>query len=315
MQGCGLIFLLSLALQLPAAQAFAYSNRSPTQPLWRSQLQHSKPLKMSSGAVIVDEPGSTAAAVAPPAKYSSVSSSSLNLLKNCVGAGVFSLNSRILSVSTNPMTIVPASFLVVAMALWASYNFFMVGETCRLTDSSTYAEAWSKSVSSSSQWIVQTFLVIAPIVSCLASSIVLTDIFTLVLRLVGLPSAVYGNRNLVITLLASVVLYPLCILKDLTALRSVSVFGIFGHMAAMAALGARVLDKSYFTGGRFYNAAAASAGAAIQATTGFRATASKWLVLASLLSYCFVAHYNVRRHSTSHMWLLSFVCLCPSCLL
>ena len=142
--------------------------------------------------------------------------------------------------------------------------------------------------------------------------------FTLVLRLLGLPSTIYGNRNVVISILASVVLYPLCILKDLTALSSVSVFGIFGHLAAMAALGLRVLDKSYFTGGAYSLAAstltstaaktaatvAVSKGAAIVSNTatasiislrGFRGggVASKWLVLASLLSYCFVTHYNV----------------------
>ena len=88
-------------------------------------------------------------------KGSSPRTSSVNLLKNMVGAGVFSLNSRVMAISSNPMAILPAAALITTMAAWATYNFYMVGETCRLTDSSTYSEAWSKTVSASSQWIIQ----------------------------------------------------------------------------------------------------------------------------------------------------------------
>ena len=88
-------------------------------------------------------------------KGSSPRTSSVNLLKNMVGAGVFSLNSRVMSISASPTAILPAAALIMTMATWATYNFYMVGETCRLTDSSTYSEAWSKTVSASSQWIIQ----------------------------------------------------------------------------------------------------------------------------------------------------------------
>ena len=161
-----------------------------------------------------------------------------------------------------------------------------------MTDSVTYAGAWSKTVSPESQWLVQSVVVISPIVSCLASSIVLTDILGLVLLKLGLPASVYGNRNVVIGILSSCVLYPLCILKDLSALKSVSVLGVAGHLVAMGALALRIFDKSYFTGGKFFApaAASASAGAVTQAA---KAGLSKWFVLASLLSYCFVTHYNV----------------------
>ena len=88
-------------------------------------------------------------------KGSSPRTSSVNLLKNMVGAGVFSLNSRVMAISPSPMSILPAAALIITMATWATYNFYMVGETCRLTDSATYSEAWSKTVSASSQWIIQ----------------------------------------------------------------------------------------------------------------------------------------------------------------
>ena len=60
-------------------------------------------------------------------------------------------------------------------------------------------------------------------------------------------------------------LYPLSILKDLSALKSVSLFGIAGHLTAMGALAARVADKSYLPGGAFAPAAAAAAQAKAKA--------------------------------------------------
>jgi hypothetical protein len=60
----------------------------------------------------------------------------------------------------------------------------------------------------------------------------------------------------------------------------------------MGALGVRLYDKSYVPGGVFYTAPTAAAPAVAK---GALAIASKWTVLAALLSYCFVAHYNVSR--------------------
>ena len=164
-----------------------------------------------------------------------------------------------------------------------------------MTDSVSYAGAWSKTVSPESQWLVQSVVVVSPIVSCLASTIVLTDILGLVLLKIGMPASIYGNRNLVIGILSTCVLYPLCILKDLSALKSVSVLGVAGHLVAMGALALRIYDKSYFPGGKFFSAvAAASSTATTAAASVGTAALSKWFVLASLLSYCFVTHYNVR---------------------
>ena len=162
---------------------------------------------------------------------SSFTISSIGLLKNCVGAGVFSIHSRI---GNLPVTSV--SYLIYFMALWATYNFFLIGETCRLTNSSTYSEAWSNTVSTKSRWVVQLVVVIAPIVSCLANCIVLADIFRLLFQSLGFPVLVYENRNLVITLLSTFILYPLCIQKSFSGLKTISILGLLGHLTAMLAL-------------------------------------------------------------------------------
>lgn len=81
-------------------------------------------------AIPTEEPQANIVEVTPPSlaikQYSSSKVSSINLLKNCLGAGVFSLNARVSAISANPVTIVPAAALVFTMAMWATYNFYMV---------------------------------------------------------------------------------------------------------------------------------------------------------------------------------------------
>ena len=199
-----------------------------------------------------------------------------------------------------------ATALIILMSIWASYNFYIVGVACDLTDSHTLAEAWGKTVSESSAFIVQSVVLIAPIVSCLASNIVLIDIASNILKSFGVSAGIYGNRNLVIALLSTFVLFPLCSLRDLTALRNVSKFGLLGHAVATFALLRRYLDGSYKIGGIFYKAPLAASkvsSAEVLKTTTSLSTASNmmtgakdWFLLASLLSYCFVAHYNAPKY-------------------
>ena len=156
------------------------------------------------------------------AKKTSLLSSVINLTKNCVGAGVFSIHSRV-ATSTGMLPLPALGALIAIMGAWATYNFYIIGESCGLTGASTYSEAWAKAVSDKTKWIVQAVVVIAAIVSCVANVIVLTDILKLLLKSVGVPVAIWGNRNLVISLLTTIVLFPLCIQTDLSALKSVCI--------------------------------------------------------------------------------------------
>lgn len=234
----------------------------------------------------------------------SIPASSINLVKNCVGAGVFSLSARVCAISPSVTTQLKAAGLIFTMALWSAYNFWAVGKTCEITGTSTYGDAWGKSVSESTRWIIQAVVTVAPIVSCLASSIVLTDILGLTFKSAGLSPAIYGNRNLVIALLSTLVLFPLCSLNDLSALKSVSAFGLGGQGLATVALAARLLDGSYAPGGTYSTVAKEVAKKSLNRMATLKGTSlvatvdplKQWFVLASLLSYCFVTHYNAPRY-------------------
>ena len=139
--------------------------------------------------------------------------------------------------------------------------------------------------------------------SCLASCIVLTDILSLTLKSAGLPLRFYGNRDLIILLLTVLILFPLCCMKDLDALKSVSALGLVGQLTANLALLIRIFDSSYEPGGIYsYHSIqkhlvlqkALSDDLGVVETSS--ASIKEWFVLASLLSYCFNAHYNVPKY-------------------
>ena len=75
-----------------------------------------------------------------PTGNASLITSFTNLLKNCVGAGVFSLNYRVSAISSTPRDLVYVAGLVIIMAMWAAYNFFIIGETCKISESRTIGE-------------------------------------------------------------------------------------------------------------------------------------------------------------------------------
>lgn len=245
---------------------------------------------------------------------SSFTVSTINLLKNCVGAGVFSLSAKLLSVSNiaNRGLIPQASGLIFVLALWASYNFYIVSETCKLTGVSTYGDCWGETVSPKSKWLIQVVTNLGPLIGSLACTIVLTDLLGGIMQGLHLPVALSENRVAVVLLLCGCILYPLCSLQDLKALQGTSLLGLAGQVIAMVVVALRVLDRSYLSGG-VYAASAPVLYVSGLSTTSVSATALvnaaanavtvpmesniyRWFVFTSLLSYCFVTHYNAPKY-------------------
>lgn len=249
-----------------------------------------------------------------PIAQATILGSSTNLLKNCVGAGVFSLCSRVNAITTDPREFPKIIMMIIIMATWGIHNFYILGETCKITKSKTFGEAWGKSISPKTQWIPQFVVTMSPMISSLANIIVLTDVFTLFLKVIGLPMTIYSNRLIVISLLLSFVLFPICTVKNLSGLKNVSLIGLTGQFIAMISLFLRLLDGSYRSGGKYFETANIGAKAkelitkttssslsstlsnmrqVLSTSSGAGLETSKLFVLASLLSYCFVTHYNV----------------------
>ena len=90
--------------------------------------------------------------------------------------------------------------------------------------------------------------------------------------------------------------------KDLGNLKYASAFGLLGHLSALGVLLKRAFDGSYAVGGQYYAGSAMEAAAkamakskvAAAATTAFPSSA--YLVVASMVSYCIVTHYNTAKY-------------------
>jgi hypothetical protein len=230
--------------------------------------------------------------------------SSINLMKNCVGAGVLSLNGRVNLISPTMAKYPQVFALIFAIAIWAIHNFYIVGEAVRLTGKQSFLEAWSAAVEEGNtkplvpRKFVTLVITCAPIVSCIANTIVLTDTLKMMLRVLGVSSAIYSNRSAVVAMLTVFVLLPLCTVESLGKLKSISLIGLSGHMLAVLVMLKRSLDGSYLPGGVFHATAqwANAAKASPSAPGFFSGPLSQWLIFASLLSYCKVAHYNAPRY-------------------
>lgn len=104
----------------------------------------------------------------------------------------------------------------------------------------------------------------------------------MMLKTIGFTSSLFVNRNVVILMLMTF-LYPICIQEDLSALKSVSLLGIAGHLMAMTVLAVRIKDGSYFPGGIYYAASPMAAAAQAAATTAATTKYYCYVLLLSLL--------------------------------
>lgn len=282
----------------------------PSVGLKKHEAINSKRLYQTIGNVQLEKqiPSTSPSTPSTTTKKSSLAASSTNLLKNCIGAGVFSLSAKVNAISTDPKQFKYIVLLIFTMAIWGTYNFYLIGETCRETNSKNFGEAWSSTISEKTQWIVQSVTTIAPFVSCLANTIVLTDVMNMLLKALHAPTWFVSNRLFVVSLLVTTILFPVCIIKDLTALKSVSMIGLFGQFSATMALIIRLLDKSYLSTGKYY--ATANLGQHLPDIVTSSASSSidisKLFVLASLLSYCFVTHYNVSLFTSNALFTLCY---------
>lgn len=277
------LLLVVIALCLCCSNSLSTSVRG-------SHLENVRSRKMEAvSALVADAP-----VVAQP--KASIKASTINLMKNCVGAGVFSLSAKILTVSSisNPTLVPKATALITVLALWAMYNFFIITETCRISGASTYGDCWSENVSRDTRWIIEGIISFGPMIGCLSNTIVLTDLFSGIMQSLKFPHFIYSSRSAVAFLISSCIIYPLCSLPNLSALQGTSLLGLIGQIVAMLVVGVRVMDKSYLPGG-FYAALTA-----VQNSAPAKALASpgifQWFIFTSLLSYCYVTHYNAPKY-------------------
>jgi len=246
-------------------------------------------LKASAGGAVVAQ-----SSVPKKAKGgdATVATSTFNLAKSIIGAGVLSLPSGVAFFSDSPMALLPASAILTVMGLVAAYTFSLIGRACEQHNATTFQEAWSRSVGPKSGVFISGIITALCFFAALAYSIIIGDSFSALAKTFGLP-AFFQVRQNVILIMTALVLFPLNSLKSLSALAPFSLLGLSGTLYTAIAMAVRYFDKSYAVGGAFYTALKAAPKPVLPSFgTGGGGLNMKAFVLLSMLSTAFISHYG-----------------------
>jgi len=216
----------------------------------------------------------------------SVSSSVFNLVNNVAGAGILTLSSGVASGTG----LIPAIIICAGLAALSGHCFAIIGEACEMTGESDFKGLWKRTIGEKSAYLVD--LMIA--VMCLSCSVIysgiLGDVFTPLLKQAGVLDQ-WNGRASNIVIITSLLLLPLSLIKDLSALAFTSILGFASILYTVIFIIIRYFDGSYrLPGGKFLRDG-------LITTPSFE-RASLWgfgfksLVLASNFGLAYIAHYN-----------------------
>mmetsp|Transcript_19141 Transcript_19141/g.42482 ORF Transcript_19141/g.42482 Transcript_19141/m.42482 type:complete len:495 (+) Transcript_19141:1-1485(+) len=288
--------VLVLLLQL----SFGFNFAAPNRVVKKFSLSNN-PALVRGGAISSPSPpqavslNAAAAAATTQSKVedtgSPIPASIFNLVKSIVGAGVLALPGGVAAFSDAPGAMAAAAGLTGAMGLLSAYCFSLIGRVCAAYDAKTYFDAWAKSISPKTAWLPAFACNFKTLIGCILYSIIIGDTASALAQTFGLP-AVLAARTNILLLLTGGVIFPLCLLKNLKSLQFTSLLGIGGTVYTGVAMAIRLLDGSYRTGGRF--AGSIPAQPSFNVKGGSMAQLSS-LILVSMLSTAFIAHYNAPK--------------------
>lgn len=244
-----------------------------------------------------------------------------NLVKSIIGAGALSLpagvalmSSRNGVVTSNGIILSTSCILIALMGFISGYTFSLIARVCKMTNSDTYADCWTATKGKSLAWVVALSSALDCFAGNLTFSMVLADSFRDLLSTffkVGAKRTNFpalfttleacNSRSKVLLALTATVLLPLCCVRNLSTLAPFSLVGILGLVYTLAVIGLRCFDGSYkLPDGKFladlgsvpsFGGIAADGGASILQPL----SNPKSLILVSLLSTAFIAHFNAPK--------------------
>ena len=231
---------------------------------------------------------------------SSMTSSVFNLVNNVAGAGILALSAGM----AGGTGWIPACAICVLLGILSSHTFHIIGTACELTGSTNFKGLWAQTMGPETTWMVDSIIAIMCVACSIIYSGILGDVFTPLIAESGLVPAQYNTRASNIIAITSVLLLPLSLIKNLSALAFTSILGFLSIAYTVVFIVIRALDGSYTLGsGRFVELVTPQgtpgAGALLDALPSFERT-SLWgigftsLVLMSNLGLAFIAHYNSR---------------------
>lgn len=218
-------------------------------------------------------------------KKSSMSASVFNLVNNVAGAGILALSAG----QAAGTGWIPSMAICALLGALSSHTFCMIGSACELTKQQDFKGLWSVTLGESSTYVVDSMIALLCVACSIIYSGILGDVSTQLLSQFNLPSLSRTGNILVITLVA---LFPLSLIKNLSALAFTSLLGFAAIIYTVLFIVVRALDGTYKTDvGRFVTDGVLEKLPSFQKSSLWNVDFTS-LVLASNLGLAFVAHYN-----------------------
>jgi amino acid permease len=188
-----------------------------------------------------------------------------------------------------PTGLIPAFLLLFIFGSMSAFSMTKFANLATETNSENIAGIWKKLISAKSSWIVDFSIFFLCFGCCIFYSAFIGDIFSALATAFGLNT----SRWIVLGAISTLVLLPLCLLEDLSALKFSSLVGVGGILYTLAFHLYRAWDGSY------------SPGAFLTEFVPSRfqpnwpdvklplfSVNKKTLVLANMICVAFLAHYN-----------------------
>jgi amino acid permease len=177
------------------------------------------------------------------------------------------------------------------MGTISAYTFGLIGRVNRATNTVSYSDAWDETVGKKSSFIIAFSCFIDCFFGNLSFSMILADTMVNLLSSVG----VGVTRTQSLLGVTSIVLLPLCLMKNLASLAPFSLVGITGMLYTTFAMVMRYVSGAYAVpDGRFL---ATALTAPVFGVAGAKAVMSaKSLILTCMLSNAYIAHFNAGKY-------------------
>jgi hypothetical protein len=193
----------------------------------------------------------------------------------------------IASFGNAPSAIIPAISLIAIIGVFSGYGFSLIGRVCSYTGGKSYPDAWAKSVGEDTAWIPAVSATFKTISAVLAYSMILADTGKALAETAGFVT----TRTTALLSITSLILLPLCWLKNLASLAPFSLIGSLGMVYTAIAMGIRYFTGSYAVkGGQFAVAKALAPSFGVKGAASVFEPSS--FILICMLSTAYMAHFK-----------------------
>jgi len=202
-----------------------------------------------------------------------------------------STSSGIAAFGNAPSALIPATFLTLFTGGISAYTFMLIARVCKMTGATSYADAWDKTRGTKTAWIVALSSALDCFMGNLSYSMILADSIRDLLS----TFSIVTTRTRSLIGVTTLILLPLCMVKNLATLAPFSLLGITGMAYTSFAIGMRYFGGAYAEGGRFAADVAANLQPSFGTVGASGVMSPNSLILVCMLSTAYIAHFNAPR--------------------